>query len=345
MLLNCLKIINSPKNNTDTFAKNSLKVINYPLTRDKKINTFSKLFQYQKIDIKSPKDSVNITPQNTTMNSNNGSNLIISSKKKPSFKSQINFFPKNIFQIKKVKEEQKKKENEKEKLKNETAVKFRNKANIDYRKGKLINIINFSKLSNMYNSFDNLKDNKTNSFHKSLTNKNNNKMIKFNYLDQYFNKRYENMQQIKQYKPNLTNFLINGTLKNYYEKSEKMNNCNNDLNKLYKDSSILNNIIDYIGAKLYKFKKDKNKREKQELTKMNEEKLFKKVLKLKLKRGELSQDRIFVQKKYMTDDYKINKRIRAKIIYKNGYSSNSFKAVLNNIKNQQILNMKNNNNN
>ena len=54
MLLNCLKIINSPKNNTNTFAKNSLKVINYPLTRDKKINT---LFQYQKIDIKSPKDS------------------------------------------------------------------------------------------------------------------------------------------------------------------------------------------------------------------------------------------------------------------------------------------------
>ena len=102
------------------------------------------------------------------MNSNNGSNLIISSKKKPSFKSQINFFPKNIFQIKKVKEEQKKKENEKEKLKNETAVKFRNKANIDYRKGKLINIINFSKLSNMYNSFDNLKDNKTNSFHKTI---------------------------------------------------------------------------------------------------------------------------------------------------------------------------------
>ena len=105
-----------------------------------------------------------------------------------------------------------------------------------------------------------------------------------------------------------------------------------DINNLYNDSTNLNNIIDYVSAKLFKLRNNRNKIIKQEISKLNEEKHYKKLVKLKIKRGEIIQNKLFLKKSYLTDDYKIKKNLKAKLIYKNGYSSNSFKAMKNYIK-------------
>ena len=349
-----LRRIDSSKNKTESWISNYIKITNFPSTRDKKINTLNKLFQYQKIKIKPPKDGVNITPQNTTLNSNNGSHLIISSKQKPKFNSQVNFFRNNIPPLRKERENEKDKENEKEEIEENKEnkekeplkeyIKHKNKSNTIYKRGKIINIINFSKISVMYNSFDNSKGNNTFHFQQPLTNRNNNKKIKFNDLEEYFNRKNKNIQQIRhEYKPDLKNFLINSTLRKYNKKSKEMNPIKNDINNLYKDSSLLNNILDYVGAKLYILRKDRNGKTKQELTKMSEDQIFKKIMKVKLKKGEISQDRLFIKKNYMTDDYKIKNRKKVKLIYKNGYSSNTFKVMLNKIKSQQQMDIEKDN--
>ena len=101
MIVNKLRRMNSTNNYSESWIKNHLKIVNLPLTRDQKINTFNRLFQYKKINLNYPKDSVNITPNNTTLTSNNGSYLLIPSKNKPKFQSQVNFFSNNFSPIKK----------------------------------------------------------------------------------------------------------------------------------------------------------------------------------------------------------------------------------------------------
>lgn len=338
MLINSLRRTNSLNEKPDSWIQNFLKIHNLPKTRDKKINTNNKFFKYQKIDIKTPKGYENITPQNSTINSNNGNNLKISSIKKINFNSQINFFPKNIFSIKKQK---KGKEIIKEPI--IIAKKEKNKENTNYKRGKLINIINLSKISTMYNFFENYKGNNTFLIQKPKTEKNISKKTKFNYLEEYFKEKNIINQQIKhEYKPNLNNFLINGTLREFNKKSKEMKNLKSDLNNLYKDSSVLNNIISYIGTKLYRLRKNENEKSKQIIKQMNKEKLYKKIMKLKMRKGEISQDRLFKRKNFMTEDYLIKKRIKQKLIYKNGYLSNSFKAKLNPIKIQQQIDSQNN---
>ena len=336
MIVKGIRRMNSTKNDTESWVKNFFKVANFPSTRDKKINTFNKLFQYKKINLKSPKDSPNITPQNSTINSNH-SNLIISSKKKPMFHSQINFILNNFSPIKIEREKT-------EPIKEE--IKFIKKPKTNYKRVNLINIINLSKISMLYKSIDKSNGYKTFYIPNSKTTKNVNKKKAFNNLEDYFRKKYNNIQPIKhEYKPNLQTFLINGNLKQFHKKSEKMMHIKNDINNIYKDSAILNNIIDYVSTKLYKIRKDTNKKANQEIKKTHEEKLYKKLMKLKIERGEISQDKLFYRKNYMTDDYNIKKRLKAKLIYKNGYSSNSFKVMLNKIKNQTQIDLEKNDNN
>ena len=321
------------KTKIDFWDNNIFKVTNILSARDKKINTFKRFSQYKKINIKSPKDLANITPHNSTLNSNNGSNssrFIISSKK-PMLNSQISFFPKKLYKFK----------NDNEAVK-ETAV-LTPKAKTSYKIKKIINIINLSKISRMFNSFDKLKPNRTFNIQKYETletNQKDKKKMKINILEENFNKKYSITKHIKhEYQPNLQKFYINGALRNYIKKSEKMINSKNDLNDIYKNSSLLNNIIDFISARLYKYRKDINEKTKIEIRKKNSEKLYKRILNFKIKRGEIIQDKIFHKKEYLTYDDKINQKLKAKLIYKNGYSSNSFKVLKNRIFTQQQIDL------
>ena len=327
MLMDSFKRINSSKTKIDFWDNNSLKVTNFQPTRDKKVNTFYKVIQYKKINIKSPKNYSNITPQNSTVNSNsgnNGSKFLISSKK-PFYNSQINFYPKNINQIKNLKE--KEKQNEYQRNKELLPL---NKTQVNFKRKKLVNIINLSKLSMIYNSFYNLKENKTFLIQKPKTDKisNSDKNNKINYIEKYFAKKYEANQQIKrEYQPDLKKFFINKALQQYNKKSGGMMHIKNDINNLYKNSAILNNIIDCISTQLYIIRKKRNKKIKEELNQKNMERHYKKIIKLKIQRGEIYEKNLYVKNKYTTYDEKINQKLKAKLIYKNGYSSNSFKTM------------------
>ena len=72
------------------------------------------------------------------------------------------------------------------------------------------------------------------------------------------------------------------------------------------------------------------------INKRNEKRPSKKILRLKIQRGEISQDKLFIKKKYMDNDFdfEIKKKLNLKLIYKNGYFSNSFKKIQNRIKNK-----------
>ena len=337
MIVNKLRRMNSTSNYSESWIKNHLKIVNLPLTRDQKINTFNRLFQYKKINLNYPKDSVNITPNNTTLTSNNGSYLLIPSKNKPKFQSQVNFFSNNFSPIKKRDEKE-----DKEPIKKEIQ---KSKSKTDYKRGKLINIINLSKISRYYVSFENYNDYKNFLFPKPQTSKNNNRK-KIDYIDDHFKKRCRNTQSIKHgYQTNLNNFIINEDLKQFHKKSKEMLHIKDDINNLYKDSTNLSNIIDYVSARLLKLRNNRNKIMKKEICKLNEEINYRKLVKLKIKRGEIIQNKLFHRKNYMNDDYKIKKILKAKLIYKNGYSSNSFKAMKNYIKSQTQIYINNNYNN
>ena len=221
MLGNNLRRMNSTNNYSESWIKNHLKIVNLPLTRDQKINTFNRLFQYKKINLNYPKDSVNITPNNTTLTSNNGSHLIIPSKNKPKFQSQVNFFSNNFSPIKKRDEKE-----DKEPIKKEIQ---KSKSKTDYKRGKLINIINLSKISRYYVSFENYNDYKNFLFPKPQTSKNNNRK-KIDYFDDHFKKRCRNAQSIKHgYQTNLNNFIINEDLKQFHKKSKEMLHIKDDI--------------------------------------------------------------------------------------------------------------------
>ena len=250
--------------------KNFLMINNLTPIKGQKIKSLRTFSQYKKIDIKSQKDIRNITPQNTTLNSNDISNLIIHSTKKPMYKSQKNFFVSNISSLKTIKNFEKK-----EKLINKL-IDSSNNTCTNYKKGKLINIINFSKISTFYNSFENSNEYKTLNIQKKKVKKIANKIIKFGYLEDYFSKNNKNNEPKKrEYEPNLKYFFVNDTLEQYNKKSNTIRHSNNE-------------II------------------------------------------------LFIKKKYMDNDFdfEIKKKLNLKLIYKNGYFSNSFKEIQNRIKNK-----------
>ena len=314
--------------------KNFLMINNLTPIKGQKINSLRTFSQYKKIDIKSQKDIRNITPQNTTLNSNDISNLIIHSTKKPMYKSQKNFFVSNISSLKTIKNFEKK-----EKLINKL-IDSSNNTCTNYKKGKLINIINFSKISTFYNSFENSNEYKTLTIQRKKANKIANKKIKFGYLEDYFSKNNKNNEPKKrEYKPNLKYFFVNDTLEQYNKKSNTIRHSNNEITNIYKDSSNLYNIIINVGKKLDALRiaqYRKIKQIKQMINKRNEKRPSKKILRLKIQRGEISQDKLFIKKKYMDNDFdfEIKKKLNLKLIYKNGYFSNSFKEIQNRIKNK-----------
>ena len=331
MSANKNKKIKTSKTKIDFWDNKIFKITNFISTRDKKINPYNRFNQYKKINLKPPKELSTITPHNSTLNSNNGSNgsrFIISSKK-PMINSQISFFPKKLSMIKKENEAMK-----------ERAI-LTPKVKTNYKIKNIINIINLSKISRMYNSFDNLKPNNTSHLQKYLTfetNQKDTRKTKISILEEQFNKKYSNNQKVKhEYQPNLEKFFINGALNKYMKKADKMIKTKNDLNDIYKNSSVVNNIIDYITAEIYKFRKDIDEKTKKEIRKKNKEKHYKRILNIKTKRGEIIQDKVFLKKNFLTYDGKINQKLKAKLIYKNGYSSNSFKVLKNRILSQQQI--------
>ena len=125
-----------------------------------------------------------------------------------------------------------------------------------------------------------------------------------------------NAQRVKHgYQTNLNNFIINEDLKQFHKKSKEMLHIKDDINNLYKDSTNLSNIIDYVSARLLKLRNNRNKIMKKEICKLNEEIKYKKLVKLKIKRGEIIQNKLFHRKNYMNDDYKIKKILKAKLTY------------------------------
>ena len=314
--------------------KNFLVINNLTPIKGKKINLFRTFSQFKKIQIKSQKDTINITPQNTTLSSNNGSNLIIHSTKKPMYSSQKNFFLANLSPIKTIKNTDKE-----EKIISKFIDSSIN-TNTNYKKENLINVINFSKISTFYNSFEKSKECKTLYIQKKRKNKIVNKKLKFDFFEDYFSKKNGNKEQKKrEYEPNLKNFFINGTLEQYNKKSDKIRHCKNDITNLYKDSSNLYNIIVNVGKKLDSIRIAQNKKLKQIINKNKEKRPSKRIFQLKIKRGEINPDKLFTKKKYINDDYEIKAK-NLKLIYKNGYASNYFKELKNRIRNKLFLGAK-----
>ena len=65
------------------------------------------------------------------------------------------------------------------------------------------------------------------------------------------------------------------------------------------------------------------------VNKTSREKFYKKEVKVKEKekRGEINKDKLFFQKHYDIDEEIFNNKLKAKLIYKNGYTSNSFNSI------------------
>lgn len=320
------------KRNDNLYNNNNLKITNNLITKDKKINTIEKI-NFKKINIIYKKlNSFNASLQNTTINSNNGDKFIISPKSSK-VKSQIDFNSKNF-------------ENLKENFKTD-------KSDKSLKSKKKVNIINLSNLSLLYNSFDMSKSYKTFLIHKPLTyrtNSCNNENFSYNniitnnnnetncsdnnfkFLEKYFNSKRKISSKIREYKPNLNSFFINGTLKKLNKKSDEMMHIKDDLNEIYRNSGLLNNIMDYLGKKLYKIKGIKKLQIKNKLYKINDEGNYKKIIKLKLRRGEINKEKIYNKKDYEIDYLDINPKLKKKLIYKTGYFSNTIKSSVNKIK-------------
>ena len=195
----------------------------------------------------------------------------------------------------------------------------------------IINVINFSKISSLYNSYNNSNNNTLNP---KRDNKKNiiNKINEFNSVEKYIIKADKNIKEIKhEYQPNLEEFYINKELKNYINKSKKMIRAKNDLNQLYRDSIMLNNICDYVSNALFKMKNKKRnyiKNIKRELNQKKYENLHKNILNLKIKNMQIPEEKLFIKKKYgTTDNLNIHPKSKAQIIYKSCYPYNSIKTL------------------
>ncbi len=329
MKLNNINKIKFSRTKEDFWNNNCLKITNYPSMIDKKVNTVYRWNRYKKINIKVNRGFSSINSDNTSLNTNTCSNngkLPIYSKRLHA-KSHINFFKKKISPVKR---------------KVESAINIvtpKLKLKTNYRRENRINVVNLFKLSMMPINF-NIDKNNIIEFKKPRINSHRisgNKKYKIDYLEENFIKKYINFQKMK-YKNKLdfNQFLNNDSLRKYNIKSARMHSSKNDINNIYETSSFLHNIIDYIGAKLYKLKTKDN--EIKELNKTSREKFYKKEVnvKEKEKRGEINKDKLFFQKHYDIDEEIFNNKLKAKLIYKNGYTSNSFKVLKNRIFNKSI---------
>ena len=157
------------------------------------------------------------------------------------------------------------------------------------------------------------------------------------------------MKDIKrEYKPNLVEFYINQQLKNYIKKSKTMLHVKDDLNTLYRNSYMLNNICDIVGNALFvlRIKKRNNmKRINTEINKKKNENKHTNILKLKIKNKEIPDEKLFIKKRYATtDNLEFNTKTKAKLIYKNCYLSNSIKNSFDRYTHKKQLNILLNNN-
>ena len=195
---------------------------------------------------------------------------------------------------------------------------------------RIINIINYSKISSLYNTYNN-----------SIATINSKpglkidiikKINEFNSVEKYILKADKNIKEIKhEYRPNLEEFYINNQLRNYLKKSKNMIKAKDDLNKLYRDSHMLNNICDYVSNALFKLKTKKRnyiKNIKKELYQKKLEFAHKKMLDFKRKNMEIPEENLFKNKKFKTsDNIEIHPKIKAQMIYKSCYPYNSIKTL------------------
>ena len=104
-----------------------------------------------------------------------------------------------------------------------------------------------------------------------------------------------------------------------------------DINRLYRDSCMLNNIYDYVSNALFKMKIKKRtdiKNNKKELNQKRNENLHKKKMDLKLKNEEIPDEKIFRNKIFTTiDNFEIYPKLKAQIIYKSCYPYNSIRTL------------------
>lgn len=206
----------------------------------------------------------------------------------------------------------------------------------------IINIINFTKISSLYKS----NNNSNIILNPKPEIKNNiiNKIKEFNSVEKYIIKADKNINEIKhEYKPHLEEFYINKELKDYLNKSKKMIRAKNDINQLYRDSRMLNNVCDYVSIALFKLKTKKRnyiKSIKKELNQKKSENLHKKMLDLKLRNMQIPEEKIFTLKKFKTsDNLNIHPKLKAQIIYKSCYPYNSIRTLFDRYKYKRNLNL------
>ena len=330
MILNNQKTKKFSRTKEDFWKNNCIKITNYQTPRDKKVNTMYRWNRYKKINIKYNRAYSTINSQNSSFANtySNSAKLPIDSKMFNT-KSQTNFYKK-----KRISPIPKKHESANNIIKPKLNIKP------NYKRENKINVINLFKLSMMFN---NVNSDKHNIFELKkprikINRSNSQKESKFSFLSENSSKKNINAHKIKiKCSLDFNQFLNNESLGKYMKKSENIPHVRNDITSIYKTSSFLNNIIDYLGGKLYKLRRRNNGFEIKKLNrKTNREKLYEKILKVKEKRGEIVQDKIFFKKNYDNDEEIINNKLklRSKLIYKNGYVSNSFKVMKNRILNK-----------
>ena len=206
-----------------------------------------------------------------------------------------------------------------------------NNNNVRTRNNNIINIINLSKISSLYGKRLYSTSNTHNyALKPELPLKP--KKTEFNSLEKYILKATNRVNEIKhEYKPNLEEFYINKQLQNYITKSKSMIHAKDDLNILYKDSHMLNNICDYVSNALFKLriKKRNNIKEiKKELKRMKNENMHKKIMNMKMSNQQIPMEKLYTRKKYdSTNNIEINPKLKAPLIYQNCYAANNIKYL------------------
>ena len=252
----------------------------------------------------------------STLNSMNYQDFIIAKNKQS--KTCSNFYPKL---------------NTKLRLRNFKTNEINNKNNND--NDKMINIINLSKITSIYDS--KLSSARNNNVTKPPFRIKPKKINEFNSLEKYILKAHNQINEIKhEYKPNLGEFYINKQLKNYIKKSKNMIHAKDDLNILYKDSHILNSICDYVSNSMFKLrikKRNNIKKMNREINNLKIEKLRQSIMKMKARNQQVPEENLYIYNNlYSTyNNFEFNPRLKAKLIYKSCYHSNSIKTLFDRI--------------
>lgn len=321
---------------------------------NKKSNISSYYKNVNMFRFKHLKTSINKPHKSFTLISLKNNNIKINPNNKTNYSTNSSFNFKKDFDII-LKKQQKtqsyfySQQNRKMKIKLEDNTNTKNniiKKNKD--NSNIINIINFSKISSFYKT-DNHLNNNSFSVSKPETKKKLKRNKEFNSIEKNILKIERNMKDIKrEYKPNLREFYINNQLKNYIKKSSTMLHVKNDLNSLYRNSYMLNNICDIVGNALFVLRiKKRNimKKINNELNQKKDVNKHKNLLNLKIKNKEIPDEKIFIKQKYATtENLEFYPRLKAKLIYQNCYPSNSIKYSFDRYTHKKQLNLLINNN-